>query len=89
MSIAKAGLSSGDSAIAVAVFVVIGSLTVAVPVLFYVVATAKAVGPLATIKEFMSDHNAVIMMVVLLVLGAKILGQGFAGVTNYSAALRC
>ena len=30
----------------------------------------------------MSDHNAVIMMVVLLVLGTKILGQGFAGVTN-------
>ena len=43
-----------DSAIAVAVFVVIGSLTVVGPVLFYVVATAKAVGPLATIKEFMS-----------------------------------
>ncbi len=81
-SIARAGLSGGDSAIAIAVFVVIGSLTVAGPVLFYVIATAKAAGPLASIKEFMSDHNAVIMMVVLLVLGAKILGQGFAGLTN-------
>jgi Sap, sulfolipid-1-addressing protein len=81
-SIARAGLSGGDSAIAVAVFVVIGSLTVAGPVLFYIAATDKAVGPLASTKEFMSEHNAVIMMVVLLVLGAKILGQGFAGVTG-------
>ncbi len=81
-SIARAGLDTGDSAIAVLAFVLIGSLTVAGPVLFYVTATDKAAGPLASIKEFMSDHNAVIMMVVLLVLGAKILGQGFAGVTN-------
>ena len=38
--------------------------------------------PLASIKEFMSDHNAVIMMVVLLVLGAKLIGNGLAGLTN-------
>ncbi len=75
-SIAQAGTSGGQSAIAVAVFVVIGSITVVGPVLFYLVASAKAAGPLASVKEFMSDHNAVIMMVVLLVLGAKILGQG-------------
>jgi hypothetical protein len=30
-------------------------------------------------KRFMSDNNAVIMMVVLLLLGAKLLGDGFAG----------
>jgi threonine/homoserine/homoserine lactone efflux protein len=73
-SIAQAGLSGGDSA--VAVFVIIGSLTVAGPVIFYLAATDKATGTLASAKEFLSDHNAVIMMVVLLVLGAKILGQG-------------
>lgn len=75
-SIAQAGLTTGDSAIAVAVFVIIGSLTVAGPVVFYVAATDKAAGVLATVKDFLSDHNAVIMMVVLLILGAKILGQG-------------
>lgn len=81
-SIAQAGLSTGESAIAVAVFVVLGSLTVAGPVLFYVFASAKAAAPLGTIKEFMSDHNAVIMMVVLLVLGAKLLGAGLAGIAD-------
>ena len=49
------------------------------PVVFYLLATEKAAGTLATIKEFMADHNAVIMMVVLLVLGAKVLGEGLGG----------
>lgn len=78
-SIAQAGLGTGDTAIAIATFVVIGSLTVAGPVLFFVVASSAAAAPLASIKEFMSEHNAVIMFVVLLVLGAKMLGQGVAG----------
>jgi hypothetical protein len=82
VAIAQADLSGGGSAVAVAVFVVLGSLTVAGPVGFYLVASDKAAGPLSSIKDFMSDHNAVIMMIVLLVLGAKILGQGFAGVTH-------
>jgi len=81
-SIAQAGLTAGESAVALAVFVVLGSLTVAGPVLFYVAATEKASGPLASIKAFMSDHNAVIMMVVLLVLGAKLVGAGLAGVST-------
>jgi threonine/homoserine/homoserine lactone efflux protein len=81
-SIAQAGLSGSQSAIAVAVFVIIGSLTVAGPVVFYMSAGKTAAKPLADIKEFMSDHNAVIMMVVLLILGAKLLGAGIAGLNN-------
>ncbi len=81
-TIAQAGLSGSDSAIAIAVFVIIGSLTVAGPVLFYVFAPTKAAGPLDSIKQFMTQYNAVIMMVVLLILGAKLLGQGIAGLTD-------
>jgi threonine/homoserine/homoserine lactone efflux protein len=81
-SIAQAGLDSGEDAIAVAVFVAIGSVTVVGAVLFAIVAPDKAVGPLATMKEFMADHNAVIMMVILLILGAKLLGQGLGAVTT-------
>jgi threonine/homoserine/homoserine lactone efflux protein len=78
-SIAQAGLSGSQTAIAVLVFVVIGSLTVAGPVIYYLVAAATAAKPLASIKQFMSDHNAVIMMVLFLVLGAKLIGDGIAG----------
>lgn len=75
-TIAQAGLSTGDSAFAVAVFVVLGSITVAGPLVFFLFGGEHATRPLATIKEFMSEHNAVIMMVVLLVFGAKLIGDG-------------
>jgi threonine/homoserine/homoserine lactone efflux protein len=81
-SIARAGLDGGETAVAVAVFVVVGSLTVAGPVLAYVAASERVAEPLATLKEFMAAHNAVIMMVVLLVLGAKLIGSGIAGLTD-------
>ena len=42
----------------------------------------KAAGPLNSIKQFMSDHNAVIMMVVFVVPGVKILGQGLGGLAT-------
>jgi threonine/homoserine/homoserine lactone efflux protein len=81
-TIAQAGLDGGGTTVSIIVFVIIGSLTVAGPVLFYVLAPQKAAGPLNSIKEFMSAHNAVIMMIVLLILGVKVLGQGIAGLAD-------
>ena len=78
-SIAEAGLDTTDTAIAVAVFTLLGSITVAGSVLFYLLAGDRAARPLAAVKQFMADNNAVIMMVVLLLLGAKLLGDGLAG----------
>jgi threonine/homoserine/homoserine lactone efflux protein len=75
-SIAEAGLDHADTAIAVAVFVVLGSATVGGAVLFYLVDAKRAEPALDAIRQFMSDNNAVIMMVVLLLLGAKLLGDG-------------
>jgi threonine/homoserine/homoserine lactone efflux protein len=77
-SIAEAGLEPADTAIAVAVFVALGSITVAGSVLFYLVDADRAARPPATVKQFMSDNNAVIVMVVLLLPGAKLLGEGLA-----------
>lgn len=81
-SIAQAGLSGGGTTAAVAVFVILGSLTVVGPVLYFMIAGERAAAPLASIKEFMSAHNAVIMMVLFLVLGAKLLGNGIAGLSD-------
>ena len=81
-TIAKAGLDGGETAIAVAVFVIIGSLTVAGPVIYYLLAGDRAAGPLAGIKQFMSDHNAVIMTILFIVLGMKLVGDGIAGLTD-------
>jgi hypothetical protein len=38
--------------------------------------------PLTSVKEFMSDHNAVIMMIILLILAAKLIGSWLAGIIN-------
>lgn len=81
-SIAQAGLGTANTAIAIAVFVAIGSLTVVGSVLFYLLARDAATKPLATIEEFMADHSNVIMMVVLVIIGAKLVGDGLAGVTH-------
>ena len=68
-SIAEAGLDDADTAVALLVFIAIGSVTVAGSVLFYLIDAQSAARPLAAVKQFMSDNNAVIMMVVLLLLG--------------------
>ena len=60
-------------------FVTIACITVVGSVAFYLVATSKATGPLAALEDFMATHNNVIMMVLFLVLGAKILGDGLGG----------
>jgi NAD/NADP transhydrogenase beta subunit len=81
-SLAQAGLSAGGDAVGLTVFVVIGSLTVAGPVLAYLFLGERAEHALAEVKQFMSDHNAVIMAVVCLVLAAKLIGNGVGGLTD-------
>jgi threonine/homoserine/homoserine lactone efflux protein len=81
-SLAQAGLSAGGDAVGLAVFVVIGSVTVAGPVLAYLFMGARAERALGEVEQFMSDHNAVIMAVVCLVLAAKLIGNGIGGLAD-------
>jgi hypothetical protein len=78
-AIGSAGLDGKDSAIAVATFVAIGSATVAGAVVVYLAFPARAARPLAAIKQFMIANNATIMMVILILLGIKFLGDALAG----------
>ncbi len=73
------GLSDAQETVAIVVFVALSSVTVVGSVLFYLVAPKAAERPLASLKSFMTANNAVIMMVVLLLLGAKLLGDGIGG----------
>jgi threonine/homoserine/homoserine lactone efflux protein len=78
-SIAEAGMDPTDETIATAVFVAVGSVTVAGLALLYLADSARAARPLAAVKHFMSHNNAAIMFVVLLLIGIKLLGDGLAG----------
>jgi threonine/homoserine/homoserine lactone efflux protein len=74
-SIAQAGLEVGERLLADAVFVAIGSITVVGAVLFALVAPRRSVSPLERVRGFMAEHNTAIMIVLLLVLGVKFLGD--------------
>ena len=69
-------LSGGEQAVAYAVFMVIATIGVAAPVVIYFLMGDRAPAMLARLRTWMSDNNAVIMAVLLLVLGVKILGDG-------------
>jgi threonine/homoserine/homoserine lactone efflux protein len=81
-SVAQAGLPAGEDVVAIAVFVVLGSLTVAGSVVAYLVAGDRAGPVLERAKEFMAANSAVIMAVVCLVLAAKLIGSAIGGLTD-------
>jgi len=80
-AIAQQGVSSTDAIIAIAVFVVIGSLSIAAPVAVYLLAGDRAQRVLDTWKVWLQHNNATVMAVVLLVMGVVVIGQGLGRVT--------
>ena len=81
-SLAQVGLSTGGDVAGLATFVAIGSLTVAGPVIAYLLLGKGAERALGEVKQFMSDHNAVILALVCLVLAAKLIGNAIGGLTD-------
>lgn len=76
--IAGTGISGRQQAIAYAVFALIGTLGVGIPVGIYFVMGARSEKLLAGLKDWMSAHNAVIMSVLCLVIAAKLIGDAIA-----------
>jgi threonine/homoserine/homoserine lactone efflux protein len=79
VAIGGAGLSTADSVVAVAVFVLLGSCTVAVPVVGYLVASRRMQAPLDDLRVWLAANNATVMAVLLLVIGVVIFGKGLGG----------
>ena len=78
-AIAETDISGGQDAVALIVFIFIGSLSILAPLVIYFAAGAKAKEILDGLKTWMAAHNAAIMTVLLLVLGAKLIGDAIAG----------
>ena len=77
-SIAGAGLAGGEQAVALAVFVLIGSAGVLAPLVLYLAAGERAARTLESWRRWASSHNAAIMAVLFLVFGFKLIGDGIA-----------
>jgi threonine/homoserine/homoserine lactone efflux protein len=73
-----AGLTVGQLAVVIIIFVLLAASTVLVPVFGYLIASARLAGPLDKLRQWLVDNNAVIMAVLLLVLGVALIGKGFA-----------
>ena len=80
-AIAQAGISSGQEAGAMAIFVALGSLTILAPLVIYFALGSRAARILDGIKTWMAAHNAAIMAVLLLVLGFKLIGDAISGLS--------
>jgi threonine/homoserine/homoserine lactone efflux protein len=74
--IGQAGLSTGDTIGVVIVFTLVASVTIAGPVLYYLVGGDSAKKVLDEIKSWLTQNNATVMAVLLLVMGVAMLGKG-------------
>jgi hypothetical protein len=79
-AIAGLGLSVGEEAISLAVFVVFGTLGPGVPIAIFFLMGDRAVGLLEDLRSWMGANNGAIMAVLFLVIGAKLIGDGIASV---------
>lgn len=71
-----ADLSAGTGAATIAIFVVLAGSSVAVPVIAFHLAPQRIGEVLQQVRTWLVASNATIMAVLLLVLGAKVLGNG-------------
>jgi threonine/homoserine/homoserine lactone efflux protein len=77
-AIAQTGASTGDQAVALAVFVAVGTLGPGAPVAIYFLLGARAERILDELKTWMAAHNSAIMAVLCLVIGVKLIGDGIS-----------
>ena len=76
VAIAQTGISARDQAIAMAIFVAIASAGVGIPFLLHLALGDRAARTLAQAKTWMAMNNDAIMAILLLVIGAKLIGDG-------------
>jgi hypothetical protein len=76
ITIADGSLSDGGYVVAVSAFAVIACATVVIPVAAYGIAADQVRGPLDSLKRWLEHNNAVVMAVLMLVIGAVLVGKG-------------
>jgi threonine/homoserine/homoserine lactone efflux protein len=78
-AIAGTGIAAEQQLFAGFIFILVASLSVAAPVLIYLLFTERASVILDDLKDWLIAHNAAIMAVLFLVLGVKLMGDGISG----------
>ncbi|MGV9711414.1 GAP family protein [Gordonia sp. NPDC003424] len=79
VAIGSGSLSVGQTAGCVVIFALLAAVTVLVPVIGYLVAADRFRMPLEHLKEWLETHNNAVMAVLLVVIGAMLVGKGIGG----------
>ena len=78
-AIAQTGASTVDQAVALLVFVLLGTLGPGIPVAIYFLMRERAAAVLDGMRRWMARENATILAVLCTVIGAKLIGDAISG----------
>jgi threonine/homoserine/homoserine lactone efflux protein len=81
-AIAQTGTSTGDQAVALAVFVILGTIGPGIPVGIYFLMGERAADILNRLRGWMARENATIMAVLCLIIGAKLIGDAISALAS-------
>lgn len=81
-AISSSGIPNGQQIAVLAMFVLIGSLGILIPLAVFLIAGERARNTLSSWKAWAALHNAAIMTVLFTVLGMKLLGDGIGILTS-------
>jgi hypothetical protein len=74
--VGQLGPSTTDAVVALAVFVVLASVSIAGPVVYYLLGGERAKAQLDTLKAWLGANNATVMTILFLVFGAVLISKG-------------
>jgi len=74
-AIAQTGAKTLSQAVALAVFILVATVGVGAPVTISLLMPARATAILSGLRDWMARHNAAIMTVICLIIGAKLIGD--------------
>jgi hypothetical protein len=79
IAIAQGELAAGQKLIPIAIYVLLASVGVAAPVIWYAVAQRSAVARLAAWRDWLVGNYALLMTIVLLLFGVTLFARGIGG----------
>ena len=82
LTIAQADLPAAQPWIILIIFIILGSLSVAAPVLYYLIAGKSAQKTLDVWKVWLMANNSTVMFVLFLILGVKLIGDSLGGLVG-------
>src|SRR5207302_5034229 len=86
LSIAQAGLSTGQDAATILIYVALAGSTILGPLIVYLAMGRRATEILGGWRTWLADNNATVMSVLLLVFAVVLVGQGISGLSGWHSS---